>query len=182
MSIRNYVASWATLMAITLFGFAVCAYTSACAEELKSEFLYEVRIELDPPQPIGETPSGLRRIVYVKSGTFAGPKLKGEVLPGGGDWVVVGRDGIIRLDVRITFRTDDGALIYVRYGGVFDVSPEILQRIRNGEKVAPSEYYFRITPVFETASEKYSWLNKTVAVGVGNRTQTGVIYTVYAIR
>ncbi len=182
MSMRTYVGFRMLVIAWALLSFAVCNTLTVSAGELKSEFLYEVRIELDAPQLIGETPSGLRRIIYVKSGTFAGPKLKGEVLPGGGDWVVIDQDGVIRLDVRITFRTDDGALIYVKYGGVFDVSPEILQRIRNGEKVDPSKYYFRIAPIFETAAEKYRWLNKIVAVGVGNRTQTGVIYTVYAIR
>jgi len=48
--------------------------------------------------------------------------------------------------------------------------------------VNPSEYYFRTTPVFETAAEKYAWLNRLVAVGVGRRTRTGVEYSVYAIQ
>jgi hypothetical protein len=39
----------------------------------------------------------------------------------------------------------------------------------------------RTTPVFETAAEKYGWLNQIVAVGVGTRTPTGLKYTVYTI-
>ena len=104
------------------------------------------------------------------------------MLPGGGDWVLVRKDGVSQLDVRITLRTDDGALIYVTYRGISTMTPEMRQRILKGEVVNPSEYYFRTTPVFETAAEKYAWLNKLVAVGVGRRTRTGVEYSVYAIQ
>jgi hypothetical protein len=50
-----------------------------------------------------------------------------------------------------------------------------------GETVDPSQYYFRTTPVFETASEKYGWLNRIVAVGVGRFAANWVGYTIYAI-
>ena len=149
---------------------------------LRSEFLMQMSAELEDSQQVGETPVGGRRIVYVKSGRFAGAALKGQVLPGGGDWVLVRKDGVSQLDVRITLRTDDGALIYVTYRGISTMTPEVRQRILNGEVVNPSEYYFRTTPVFETAAEKYAWLNKLVAVGVGRRTRTGVEYSVYAIK
>jgi Protein of unknown function (DUF3237) len=149
---------------------------------LRSEFLMQMSAELEDSQQLGESPVGGRRIVYVKGGQFAGAGLKGQVLPGGGDWVVVRKDGASQLDVRITLRTDDGALIYVTYRGISTMTPEMRQRILKGEAVNPSEYYFRTTPVFETAAEKYVWLNKLVAVGVGRRTRTGVEYSVYAIR
>ena len=69
--------------------------------------------DLEEAQEIGATPQGNRRIVYVTGGTFEGPKLKGEILPGGGDWVLFRPDGVGQLDVRATARTDDGDLIYV---------------------------------------------------------------------
>jgi len=149
---------------------------------LRSQFLMQMSAELEDSQQLGETPVGGRRIVYVKAGEFSGPELKGQVLPGGGDWVLVRRDGVSQLDVRITLRTDDGALIFVSYRGISTLAPEVRQRILKGEVVDPSEYYFRTTPFFETASEKYAWLNKLVAVGVGRRTRTGVVYSVYAIK
>ena len=40
---------------------------------------------------------------------------------------------------------------------------------------------FRTTPVFETASEKYAWLNRLVAVGVGDRRASGPLYRVFRI-
>ena len=41
-------------------------------------------------------------------GIIEGPKLQGEVLPGGGDWLLVGSDGTGRVDVRATIRTWSG--------------------------------------------------------------------------
>lgn len=150
--------------------------------ELKTELLLELTAELEPAQLVGQTPSGARLIFYAKGGSFIGPKLKGEVLPGGGDWALYRPDGVMLLDVRATLRTDDSALIYISYRGIFDVAPDILQRIQKGEDVDPSEYYFRTTPVFETSAEQYLWLNRIVSVGVGRRTPTGVNYTIYAVR
>src|SRR3989304_8419978 len=55
-------------------------------DEPRFQHLYDMRVELEPPQIIGQTPQGNRQIFYVRSGTFEGPRLKGELLPGGGDW------------------------------------------------------------------------------------------------
>ena len=43
-------------------------------------------IRLDEQHVIGQTPRGLRRVSPVLSGTFDGPRLRGEVLPGRDDW------------------------------------------------------------------------------------------------
>lgn len=148
----------------------------------RTEFLMQLRAELQDPQAVGETPLGGRRIFLVKGGTFAGARLHGVVLPGGGDWVLVRKDGVSQLDVRITLRCDDGSLIYVSYRGISDIPPGVRARIAKGEDVSPNEYYFRISPVFETASEKLGWLNRLVAIGVGKRTATGVIYDIFAVK
>ena len=150
---------------------------------LQSEFLMQLTAELDPAQVIGDTPQGDRRIIPVVGGSFSGPQLKGQVLAGGGgDWLLFRKDGAAQLDVRTTLRTDDGILIYVSYRGVSVIPPDVRQRIMSGQDVDPAQYYFRTTPYFETASEKYSWLNKLVTVGVGKRTKTSVVYSIYAIK
>lgn len=148
----------------------------------KTEFLMQLRADVDEPQSLGDTPLGGRRIFYVKSGSFAGPRLRGEVLPGGGDWVLVRRDGVAQLDVRITLRSEDGSLIFVNYRGLSDIPADVRARIAKGEDVPPSDYYFRITPVFETASDKPAWLNHLVAIGIGKRTAKGVAYDIFAVR
>ncbi len=44
-----------------------------------------------------------------------------------------------------------------------------------------ASYYFRIAPRFETGSDKYGWLNRSLAVGIGCRLPTGPVYDVYEI-
>ena len=149
--------------------------------DLRAELLCEVSVDLEEAQNVGATPHGNRQIYYVKGGAFEGPKLKGEVLPGGGDWLLLRPDGAGELDVRATMRTDDGHLIYTYYRGILHAPSEVMQRMVQGGTVDPSEYYFRTTPVYETASEKYAWLNRTVAVAVGRMAPNWVGYTVYAI-
>ena len=83
--------------------------------------------------------------------------------------------------MRITLRTDDGHLIYAHCPGLFYGTPAVLQRILGGEAADASKYYFRTVPFFETASGKYGWLNRIMAIGIGRRTRSQVAYTVYAI-
>jgi Protein of unknown function (DUF3237) len=147
---------------------------------LPTEHLYDIAVDADV-QDVGVTPSGHRRFVHVTGGTFEGPRMRGTVLPGGGDWLVGRADGSRRLDVRIMLRTDDGALIYAQYPGIFHAAPGIFERLAAGVEVDPAEYYFRVAPLFETAAPKYDWLNRVVAVGIGSRTRTQVCYRVYAI-
>lgn len=150
--------------------------------ELRSEFLLQLVADLDEPQTLAGTPQGTRRIMYFKAGTFSGPQLQGRILPGGGDWVRLRADGVSELDIRLTLRTDDDELIYVASAGLFDISPEARQRILDGGDVDPASYYFRTTLAFETGTERLRWLNRLVAVGVGQRTPTGMATDVFAIR
>jgi hypothetical protein len=142
------------------------------------EFLFELTGLLSPErQAIGQLPTGYSRsIVLVEGGRFQGPALEGDVLPGGGDWVRVRADGAVELDVRITLRTSDGALIYMSYPGLLHNQP-----IAADGRTA-SGRYFRTTPRFETSDERYSWLNRILAVGVGQDAEPGQVrYNVYAV-
>jgi hypothetical protein len=61
-------------------------------------------MSLDPGevQDVGTTSHGYRLIAPFQGGTFASPKLKGEMLPGSADWLVTCPDGVRELDVRLT--------------------------------------------------------------------------------
>ena len=151
--------------------------------ELKSEFLYRVHIDVEGFYEVGETFRGTRTVVRVKGGWFEGPQLKGEVLPGTGDWFITRPGGVSEGDVRDTYRTHDGHVIYVSYRGIIDIPEENWARLRRGEDVDPSDYYFRGQPMFETAEKDnpYSWLNNILAVAVGKQTVMGVTYDVHRI-
>jgi len=104
------------------------------------------------------------------------------VLPSpGGDWLLLRRDGILQLDVRITLKTSDDHLIYMSYRGIRHGPAWVIEQLNKGEKVDPSQYYFRSTPWFETSSEKYRFLNRIVSVATGRREPTGPVYEVFQI-
>jgi hypothetical protein len=65
-------------------------------------------VDLETPQRFGATPHGTRVIVYAKGGRVDGPNIKGKVLPGGGDWLIIRPDSASELDVRGTIQTVDG--------------------------------------------------------------------------
>jgi hypothetical protein len=149
--------------------------------ELKSEYLFTITLSVDALHDVGKLPLGTLHIDMLGKGTFEGPRLKGEVLPGGMDMKTLRTDGAMRPNVRIVLKTDDGALIFMHYTGVRHGSPEVMARIARGEVVPPTEYYLRNTPSFETASPKYDWLNRIVAVGVGRRLPDHAAYDVFQI-
>ncbi len=130
---------------------------------------------------IGRTPAGLRRIAPVNGGTFAGDRLNGVVLPGGADWVINRTDGAMVIDVRLTLRTDDGALVYLTYQGRFLAEPEAMARFNKGGMLATGEYSLAIVARFECGDERHAWLNNVIAVGTGEQTRTGPIYTIWEI-
>jgi len=148
---------------------------------LRSEFLFTLRGSVGSPIEVGVMPQGQRRIVPIEGGDFEGPRLRGRVLPSGADWMVIRPDHVLTIDCRVVLETHDGALIYMHYGGFRYGSPEVMEALARGEPVDPSEYYFRISPTFETGRDAYSWLNRIVAVGVGRRVPAGPIYDIYEI-
>ncbi len=141
--------------------------------------LLTLTAHLDTPQMVAQTPVGGRKIVMVTGGTFEGERISGKVLPGGGDWALTRGDGSLVLDVRLTLEAENGDLIYMTYRGVRHGPAAVMKRLSAGEAVDPSEYYFRIAPMFETASERYGWLNRIVCAGTGERLKQGPQYTVF---
>ncbi|MEK6482326.1 DUF3237 domain-containing protein [Catalinimonas sp. 4WD22] len=139
--------------------------------------------ELEPPQIIGATPGGTRRIYYAKRGSFQGPQMTGELLSGGGDWSLNRTDGTYVLDVRCILKTEKEDLIYVNYRGYIYLQSGEVKQHRQGEKQNLGKYYLRTAPFFETSSKEYDWLNRVLAIGVGEyyEDQYKVSYNVYQI-
>ena len=144
--------------------------------------LFKAEITLAPPQELGDTPQGRRRIIGITGGRFRGERLAGRVLPGGADWQVIRSDGVADLDARYTLETEDGALIYVRNRGLRHGPAEVIKRLAAGESVDPKTYYMRTTPSFETGDARYSWLNRMVCVASGARRAAAVELEVFEIQ
>src|SRR3984957_1674107 len=139
--------------------------------------VYRLEATLGRPLDLGDVAQGHRRIVPQTGGTFTGPELNGELLPGASaDWQIVLADGTALGDIRYTLQTDAGELLYVQSRAVRHGSAEVLARLGRGEHVNASEYTFRTSTQIETAAPRLDWLNKGVFISVGARQATGVIY------
>ena len=148
----------------------------------------DITLTDDAPWVIGQTPWRNRRVSNIAGGHFEGPRMHGSVLPSGADWSEGGfdADGTITtlLNIRSVWQTDDGDMIYVTYGGRLVIATDLIDTFRSPDTVEsldPASYYFRTNPLFETSSEKYTWLNNIVSIGKGRRTRTGIIYDIFAV-
>ena len=135
---------------------------------MRTRPLMTLRLSIAPRQEIGSGPHGARVTFPITGGSFEGERLRGKVLPGGGDWVVKRADGVLELDLRITLETDDGALVHMTFEGIRD-------------DAAPGGPYFRTLPRFETADAKYSFLNRLLAVGTGEIGASGPVHLIEEI-
>jgi hypothetical protein len=146
---------------------------------MNTRLLMILQVDVTPPYNVGAVPYGTRRIAPISGGVFEGPRLRGVVLPGGSaDWLLLRADGVLELDLRVTLRTDDGALVSMRSFGLRHGPPDVIAAIGRGEQVDPATYYFRTTPRFQTAHPAYGFLNRLIAVASGDRRAGGPVYTI----
>jgi len=145
---------------------------------MESRLLMTMQVAVAGPQRIGAVPHGTRVTAPIASGHFEGPRLRGKVLPGGGDWTLLRADGVLELDLRVTLETDDGALIHVASFGLRHGPPDVIAALARGDRVDPATYYFRTTLRFETSHPAYGFLNRLVAVSSGDRRAAGPLYTI----
>jgi hypothetical protein len=132
---------------------------------ISSRPLMILRLATSATLHIGPTPQGNLTIFPVTGGSFEGERLRGQVLAGGGDWVTAREDGTLTLDLRVTLETDDGELIHMTFTGVRD----------------DANHYFRTVPRFETAAPKYAFLNRLLAVGIGDIRADGPVHIIEEI-
>jgi hypothetical protein len=142
--------------------------------------VYRLKAVLGPPLDLGDVLTGHRRVVPLAGGTFTGPELNGNLLPGGSaSWQKVLPDGTARGEIRYTLQTDRGALLYVRSSGVGQANREMTARFGQGEDVEPGEHLFRAVTRIETAAPYLDWLNRGVFVTVAGRTAVNMLYETY---
>jgi len=148
---------------------------------MKLDYLMTYRADLKPPVDVGKGPFGARAIYDVTGGTAEGPRLRGTFHPSGGDWLLIGPDGIARLDVRATLETDDGARIYVQYFGVLEMNAKVQAALAEGGSTEFGDSYFVTQPRFETGDSRYAWLNRVVAIAEGRILPAAVEYRVHEV-
>ena len=146
MSLFRLLFLWVAATALSSPGKAE---TPGPVPPLQTEFVYEAVVTIDAGVEVGATPGGTRRYIPITGGTFAGPRIRGTILPGGADWQTSRPDGVTEVDALYTIRTDDGTVIIVRNCGV----------------IADRGAYMRTAPRFEAPAGPHAWLNRAQFVG-----------------
>jgi hypothetical protein len=112
----------------------------------KAEFVFEERVTLSPAVVLGETALGQRQYIPITGGKVAGPKLNGEVIPGGWDFQLRYASGCNALSADYFLRADDGTIIHVLNEGFSCPG-------------APGERTYA-HPRFEAPKGKHEWLTR----------------------
>lgn len=144
---------------------------------------FEARVRDEIAIPRGARGEKLS-ICHFSGGRFRGARLRGRVLPGGGDWAWCRSPDDIEIDVRAVLKTDDGALIHLRYSGMWWAAKGLIPKAiaPGGERSFRAEdHYLRVVARFETAASKYRWLNRIIAVGLGSRIAGGIRYDFFEL-
>lgn len=148
---------------------------------LENRHLFRLAANVGEAQAVPGGPYGDRRYIPVLGGSFEGERLSGAMLPGGADCQLIRPDGVAELDVRTSFRTNDGVIFFMKALGIRQASAKVQARMMAGEDVSRDDYYFREAMQFEAPPGKYDWLNAIIAVGIGERTPNRVLIDVYEI-
>ena len=133
--------------------------------------LCTMTLRLKEPVDAGNAPTGQRMIAEIASASLAG-RLAGSLAGNSSaDWFTRAAGGLGLPDVRIAIRTDDDAVVLMRYFGRLRFVPD-------AESVA------LIAPVFESGDPRYSWINAVQAAGKGvfSADRKRLDYEIYELR
>lgn len=153
------------------------------SSKLPYQHLMTLQLDVDSASslPIGMTTKGRRTIAPIKGGHFEGAKLSGKVLPGGADWVVFRNDSVMKIDVRLSLETHEGAYIYLSYEGQFVANADALKALASGAELAPDSYNLTVVAKIETGDESLRWLEDAIVVGVGKQSGYNPTYDFFVI-
>ncbi|EXJ59432.1 uncharacterized protein A1O5_12057 [Cladophialophora psammophila CBS 110553] len=113
-----------------------------------------------------------RYIATVTHGTLEGCGLKAQLLHGGGDWLLLDHSsGVAHLDIRAQARSEGGECFYLHYPGILkmdEATQLVLQWSPEAKTTRSEDHYFVTTPVFETSSQDFKWMEQNIFIGHGH--------------
>jgi hypothetical protein len=121
-----------------------------------TELVLQLVVTCSEPEAIGggeQSKDGMRREVWpIIGGRFEGKGIRGQVIPGGGDFPLMRPDGVVVIDALYRLRTDDGVTIIIHNVGL------------EYPGAKPGEERYRLTPQFIAPVGKYDWLNRSLFI------------------
>ena len=145
---------------------------------IKLEYVFQIRIDFSERVSF-QTPNGRRSYVPAISGVVEGPRLQGIVVPhSGADYAGNGR-----LNAHYMLKASGGTMIYINNTGyLYPMDGKPLDR-NDPSWGGDREFYFRITPVFDTTRRTARLVNANRDCGYGKRhaNPDHRIFTYYAV-
>jgi hypothetical protein len=145
------------------------------------EYVFDLTAYIGPATSEEVTPHEIRRVIPILGGVFEGAAIRGTVLRGGADSQRIFNDGLTIIDAEYLIETEDDVRISVRNRGVRHGPKLVMAKLRAGNSVDPSEYYFRTTPCFEPHTASYEWLRRSVFVGDAARHPDRVVVRIWRV-
>lgn len=128
----------------------------AVYKDFKVEFMWDAKVEIGNMVNVGDSKHGTRRMIPIIGGSFSGPNIKGEILPGGEDWQLVRPDGDTELNARYLLKTDDGIIIQV-------INKALMHVLAKEEE---GGFYVKSVLDMEAPTDsRYAYLNHAIFLG-----------------
>jgi Protein of unknown function (DUF3237) len=148
---------------------------------LEKEMVYRVRVS-GPLDSTAGAPLGEVQYWEMSDAWLDGSRIRARAAMPGGDWMRVGTDGYWRPNVRVQFKTDDGAVVLLHYTGLVKPSQTFTRVAREGGVTDFGDQYLRQLLRFETGDPRYLWLTQELFVAEGRLAGDGMIeYNVYRL-
>lgn len=135
-------------------------------ESLEIKHFATLSIRTDPNglYMLGATSAGTRIIQELLEVELTGDRVRGHMIGNSGaDWLAIGSDGEVTLDIRVLIETNDGARVYVHLDG----------RANWAEQLGRGAIYS--TARLESGDDRYSWVNQLRLVSKGSVGEGGVV-------
>lgn len=127
----------------------------AALPDPRFRFFADLSVQVGPPQEVGATAHGGRRLIPILGGTARGDGWSARVLPGGADFQRIVHGGLAELDARYVLETDAGDLIYVCNQALRSGDPALMAKLARGEPVDPAHIYFRCAPAWRRPAGRW---------------------------
>ena len=109
----------------------------------------------------------------IMEGSLEGPRIKARLEGHGSDWMRLGPDGYMRPDVRMQFRTSDGATLLLRVTGLIEQTKAFQNAATSDLATSFADQYLRLSLEFEAGASSYAWLNTSLFLAEGRLLGTG---------
>ncbi len=123
-------------------------------DPVRTELVMNLVVTCSSPERMGpskQAKDGTREVVWpIVGGRFWGPRLNGEVLPGGGDFPVLRPDGTMVVDALYRLRVDDGTQVIIHNKGLAYPAQ------------GPAHRRYRLVPTFTTVEGPHDWLQSSI--------------------